>query len=314
MKPALGLLAVVLWTGCALAQAVVLQVDETRSWVNVQLCMSGDCDDDTSAADGFIEISLDSYGAPAEIALHDFHIDLLEQIDLRLSVFLGHLDAVGQNIVVYYAAPGTPMPPVPLTAGAFTFQNVPTNAQGVISYQASGPFCLIVMILGYPCDDTVNLADKGTQNSKEMGGTLSLAGDQITLVFEPNMTMLLDGSNPDNGVVTLTGHVVALGTAPALPCPVRPGPVGRLLTHRAGDTVELSWDGEPNSIQGYRVYSVGAKAQIPPNGTNLNAVLECSTAAVTDLACSDTDPPATASAVLYYQIVGICGDGSEGMN
>ncbi|MFC2173910.1 hypothetical protein ACFLU6_14990, partial [Acidobacteriota bacterium] len=284
-------------------------VDESQSWINVELCMAGDCDDDTADTDGTIEISLDDYQVPSEIVLHDFRFILLEEINLRLNVLFSNLDAVGRNIVCYYATPGSPQAPAPLGGDRLTFSNVPTNLEGIISYDASGPFCIIIQILGYPCSDTVNLADRGTQNSDEMSGSLTISGDQITMIFDPDMTMPLDENDPGNGDVTLTGHIVAYGT---VPCPVPPESIKGLRAIHDGGGVKLSWIEEPNSSNGYRAYSVGDKHQLPSNGSNPDAILECQTASRGEVNCLDDDPPISSPFILYYQVVGVCADGTEG--
>ena len=115
--------AVAVWTAGAIAAPVVLDVDETQSTVKVELTVSGNRDDDTSRADGTIEISLDSYQTPTIITLHDFNLILLDDIDLKIEIFLGGLDVHGEDMVAFYATPGTPHPPVPLNGNNFTYHD-----------------------------------------------------------------------------------------------------------------------------------------------------------------------------------------------
>jgi hypothetical protein len=80
---------------------------------------------------------------------------------------------------------------------------------------------------------------------------------------------------------------------------------------KATGGIELSWEAEPNSSGGYRAYSVEDKSQSPPCGDNPDARLECESPAMEETRCSDADG-LSSEPLLYYQVVGVCGDGSEG--
>ena len=300
--------------GTAQGQPVIVDIDPTISEITFELCVMGECDSDSSRVDGTITVELDSYTVPTQIRLHDFDMQMLDDMSMYISVLfgLGTLSVDLYNIRAYYAEPGNPMAYVPLSGGDFTFTDVPTDLEGTLVYDAGGVICTALQGAGMPCQDTIDLQEYSPVNAAEITGNASIDGETLTLLFEPDATIPLDPSNPDLGDVTFSGSVTGYGAIPG--CPVPPERIRGLMAEKSGASgVRLTWIEEPTAVGGYRVYSV-TNASLEPRGDTIGAHLECETTDPTDTSCTDADGAISSDWILFYEVVGVCGDGSEGDN
>jgi hypothetical protein len=193
-------------------------VDESVSSVTVQLCIPGGCGSDVSSVAGFATISVDDPFSAGLLTLHDFDLALTDTINIGVDIFLGSLDVTGTGLALFYAQPGMPLGPTPIVSDAFDFVGVPTNAEGLIDYQAEGTACLALQASGLPCADSVDLAQQGTQLA-EFSGTLVIDNRIATMTINPDVEVPLDPNNPDLGTLSVVGTVVGSVEIPDLPAP-----------------------------------------------------------------------------------------------
>jgi hypothetical protein len=191
-----------------LAAPFVVPIDPGQSVLNFELCISGKCDTDSSSVSGTVTIDLDSIENPAQIWLHDFYLRLDHNLHWYISWgILGSFTADATNVAVYYAYPGTPMGPVPIAGHNFTFNDVPTNAEGTLTYHATGVPCIALQGAGVPCDDSQNLADQGTQTADQFSGTVTSQGRVVTLATSIDMTVPLVPEYPTLATLHVYGTV-----------------------------------------------------------------------------------------------------------
>ena len=102
MKPLRSCLLAVLMGSTLPAGPVELQVDQTQSSADVELCLdlgSTACDSDTSPVAGSFTISLDCPMSPYEITLHDFVFQLTDDITLNPDFGPGGMfQSTGRNV------------------------------------------------------------------------------------------------------------------------------------------------------------------------------------------------------------------------
>jgi hypothetical protein len=191
-------------------------VNQAQSNVNVELCLLGSCDTDPSSVSGFMSAKTLPIGSPSDLTLYDYFFHLNDQIDLFISFSIfGHFTGTGQNISLFYAIPGVPQPPTPITANSSTIPQVPTDKSGIFDYVATGIVCnaLQGQTPPVPCSDTIDLATTGTSTG-DMIGTIGVVGRTITLTINPNVSAPLDPNNPGTGTLTITGTIICVTTAP----------------------------------------------------------------------------------------------------
>jgi hypothetical protein len=197
------------------AAPIEATVNTAQSSVTVQLCMLGKCSSDSSPVAGSASVKVNPIIGPASLAICDFDFSLTQSIDLYLSWgFLGNITATGQNISMHFP-PGQPcLPPTTVSGGSFTYSNVPSDNQGIVSYTATGTPCALLQASGKPCTDTINLADQGTSTGN-MNGTVTVSPSRaLRLTLYPNYTGPIDPNNPSLGTMTITGTVVCTATIP----------------------------------------------------------------------------------------------------
>jgi hypothetical protein len=209
------------WTVAGHATPFDVPMDPSQSVLYFQLCVSGNCATDSSPVAGTVTIDLDAVNNPTQIWLYDFDLQLTENLHWYLSWgILGHLTADASGVTVSYADPGVPLGPAPITAGSYTFFNVPANSTGVLSYSATGIPCYALQAAGLPCADSMNLADQGTQIIEQFTGSISSANRVVTLSSQIDMTSPLDPNFPDLGSMHVWGTVTG---SVYVPYPVIPG-------------------------------------------------------------------------------------------
>ncbi|MCH7814245.1 MAG: hypothetical protein IID40_09520 [Planctomycetes bacterium] len=183
-------------------------IDPNPSTLYFELCIAGSCDTDSSSVTGTVTIDLDSIENPAWILLYDFDMQLTDDLYWNISWgILGNLDATATGVVMRYATPGTPMGPNSITGGQFAFIDVPTDMQGLLTYNATGLPCASLLSAGWPCNDTRNLADEGTQLADEFAGTVSVQNRIVSLTSSIDVTTPLDPNNPGLGTFRVYGTV-----------------------------------------------------------------------------------------------------------
>ena len=193
-------------------------INEDISNLTVELCVQGECDDDTTPVDGYITIDLDDGDAPTEITLHDFDMQALETINLNITIYIfgfpvGNITATGQNLRLYYPEPDIPFGPMPIVSDTFLAEQIPTNAEGLVTYNATGLVCDAMQGYGLPCADTINLADQGTMNG-DMEGTIVVTGGAATVTLNPDLAIPIDPANPSLGMLYINGIVTGSADVP----------------------------------------------------------------------------------------------------
>ena len=208
MSRCLGLALLGLWfTSASLATPFDVPLNPSQSTLNVQLCVAGSCDTDSSPVSGTVTIDLDSIDNPAQIWLYDFELHLDNDLNWYISWgILGHLTADATGVTVQYATPGTPTGPATVTAGSFDFIGVPANSAGVLSYTATGVPCYALQGVGLPCTDSQNLADQGTQIADQFAGVVTSQSRVVTLASQIDVTSPLDPNNPSLGTIHVYGN------------------------------------------------------------------------------------------------------------
>lgn len=207
------LLAVPAW-----GTPTVLTVNPAQSNVSVQLCMTvtnTQCDTDTSPVIGSMVVDLDCLTNPTMLTLHDFNFALTNTLNLNLNwgLFVGRFDAVASNLAFHYATPGTPQPPTPITANAFSYAGVPANATGTMSYNATILVCVGMTGAGLPCNDSIDLSTLALA-PVGFNGTVTVTGRTVLVVLAINSSSPIDPNNPGLGTLTVTGTIRASGVVP----------------------------------------------------------------------------------------------------
>jgi hypothetical protein len=205
----------------SLAGPFEVPIDPAQSVLYFQLCIAGQCSTDSSAVTGSVTIDLDSIESPTQIWLYDFDLGLADDLHWYLSWgILGHLTADATGLVVHYAYPGSALGPADIVGGSYTFFDVPTLSEGILSYQATGVACTALQGAGLPCSDSMNLADAGIQVADQFGGNISSQNRIVTLTSQIDMTTPLDPNNPSLATMHVYGST--LGQV-YVPNPVLPG-------------------------------------------------------------------------------------------
>jgi hypothetical protein len=187
---------------------IVIPVDSAASGIQVELCVSGACDTDSSPLTGYVTIWLDSVDAPALIMLHDFDVQATQDLNHHLSWgAFGQFDSTLSGAALWYATPGWPTGPEPIVADTFSFLNVPVLAAGTLTYTAAGLPCVALQGAGLPCADTHNLADEGQQTADQFSGTITSDNRVVTLDSNVYVQSPLDPLNPGLGTITISGNI-----------------------------------------------------------------------------------------------------------
>jgi hypothetical protein len=200
------------------AGPIELQVDQSQSSVEVELCVTSlftVCESDTSPVAGTFIVALDCPIAPSSVSVHDFALSLTEDINLVLnfSIF-GELASTGSNVGLTYADPGNPLAPVPLVGDTFMVTGVPAEAEGQLTYVATGAVCTMLDLLGFLCTDTVDLSTVAL-DPINIGGTLTVSGDDVTLTLGIGVSGPVLPDAPDVAVMSMMAVIVAHGMVPA---------------------------------------------------------------------------------------------------
>ncbi len=215
----IGSLAMLL-VSTALAGPSELQVHPLQSTAEVGLCMTfvstTRCDTDTSSVAGTVTVAFNCPTSPSEIRIHDFLLLLTHDITLNLDFgFTGTFDAVGIDVGFRYADPGNPLPLTPLRAGTFAYTGVPGVAEGTLHYHATGTVCFLMELLGYVCDDDIDLSTI-VLDPIGMTGTVFIDGDELTVTLGVAVSGPVGGGL---GTLNAAASVVAFGPMPTSDVP-----------------------------------------------------------------------------------------------
>lgn len=210
-----GSLAVLL-VSTAAAGPIELQIDQTQSVADVELCLtiiSTACDTDTTPVAGSVTVSLDCPIAPGDISLHDFVFQLVEDVVLNLNFSLGAFNSIGRDVEVVYADPGNPLSSVAVTDDAFTFTNVPAQVTGLLEYEANGLVCTALSSSGYECISTIDLSTI-VLDPLDMDGTITVSGNDVTMTLDTIISGPVAPANPGLGTFTIDATMLARGVGP----------------------------------------------------------------------------------------------------
>lgn len=218
MRNAFALLLACLTGAPAFATPTTLNVIPAQSSVSVQLCMTvtnQQCDTDTSPVTGNMVVDLNCLTSPTMLTLHDFDFALSNTLNLNLSwgTFVGRFDAVASNLAFHYDTPGTPQPPTPINANAFSYAGVPANASGAMSYNATILVCVGLTGAGLPCSDSIDLSTLALA-PVAFNGTVTVTGRTVLAVLAINSSSPIDPNNPTLGTLAVTGTIRASGNVP----------------------------------------------------------------------------------------------------
>lgn len=212
-------------TVCALLAATLpvaalpfdVPINSSQSVLTFELCVSGNCDADSSPVTGAVRIELDSVDLPAQIWMHDFDVYLSQSLDFYLSwSIFGSLTATGTNLALHYADPGAALGPVPVSGAAFTFPAVPATQAGLLTYHATGIPCAALQAAGQPCDAVRDLSLE-PPSSSAWTGSVSTAARLVTLVTTIDDTQPLDPNNPTLGSLRVYGTIRGTAYVPRPP-------------------------------------------------------------------------------------------------
>lgn len=241
--------------GAAQAAPFTVPINTAQSSVTVQLCLQGQCGQDTSPASGYFTIDVDDVDAITSVTAYDFRVALTEPINILVSFgFLGRLTVDVNNYALYGATPGSPVGPVPVTAGSFSIPNVPSLQQGTYAYNATGIVCTLLQSQVPPQPCTGN-GDLGTAppGLTTLAGTLTSAARVVSIVTVLNQSGPIDPTNPSLGTLTVTGTIRGSLLVPVPPC-----------------TGDLNHDGSVNTVDLTMFLGAFATAVPPGTGADLN--------------------------------------------
>jgi hypothetical protein len=208
MRSVIWIVSTVAVAAATSAAPFAVPVDPGQSLLNFQLCLLGRCDTDSSAVSGSITIELATVDNPQALWVYDFHLYLTDNLHWYLSWgILGSLTADATGLSLHYAEPGVPLGPAPVLEGNFTLSNVPTNADGVLTYHAVGVPCAALQQAGYPCDDTIDVAEGNPYSADQFSGTVTSQNRVVTLTSNPDVTVPVDPNNPNLGSMRAWGTV-----------------------------------------------------------------------------------------------------------
>ncbi len=193
---------------------ILLTIDSTLSSADFQVCIGETCDSAVSAISGGILMDLDAAVAPTQTNLFDFAFELVDDLEVFLDLGVGGVAVSATDVLLMYPTPGVPVGPIPIDVDVFEFMDVPALASGVASYNADPIPCLILAPLGLPCEWVFDLDALGVQSLDAMGGTLSIAGDEVTVTADVALSLPIIPDAPDLATISFVGTIVATGLLP----------------------------------------------------------------------------------------------------
>lgn len=202
----------------ARAERFTVPIDTAQSNVTVTLTLAGGTAVDSSPVRGFVELSMDTVLNPTQVRGRDFRLELTEDLILNISFgFLGAFNSRLDDLVIFYATPGTVFGPVPISMGQFTFASVPTLLDGVLTYTATGLVCATLQSQNppLPCNDVDDLSTEPV-STIDFAATESVAGRMVSLIANIDRTAPVDPANPGLGTIRVVGTVRGSVTVPPI--------------------------------------------------------------------------------------------------
>jgi uncharacterized repeat protein (TIGR01451 family) len=148
--------------------------------------------------------------------------------------------------------------------------------------------------------------DPGAANSRSVRFTAREDGSQPLNAAVCNSATVKVGGVPQPITPPACVQIVAQAPCASPPAGIQPLKATKLA---AGTSVRLVWAEEANSFRGYRVYAVTDPRDIATADAAGGLTPECETTAIAATTCDDPD---AAAPRLFYQVVGVCGNGIEG--
>lgn len=201
----------------ALAETFTAPIDPAQSSITATLTLQGSSDSDTSPVTGFVQLNLATVNSPTMVTGLDFDLQLTEPLDFFINYgFAGTFTSTVTGLRLVYATPGTPIGPVPVTMGAFTFVGAPANTQGILTYTATGLVCVALGGAGLPCTDMDDLSTEPTQPI-DFDGMLSVSAMRVVTVESTvDRTTPIDPANPSLGTLRVQGTLRGSVLVPAI--------------------------------------------------------------------------------------------------
>ena len=197
-----------------------MPVLSNSSTITVTLCadpgVGQACDNDTANVTGYLVVSLDDNGAPAQITIRNFDFQATRSLSLNLSWLFGlaRLDATASGIGLSHASPGPRNPFFAVSGGAFTATSVPYQTRGLANYTATGLACTALQNSGKPCNGAFDLSTNGPGTIDSAAGTVAVNNGVATVHLDITVVQYLDDANPSMGTITIHAIVNASAAVP----------------------------------------------------------------------------------------------------
>ncbi|MBL8746550.1 MAG: hypothetical protein JNK58_09380 [Phycisphaerae bacterium] len=208
MKRVLGVLVFAASASSTFGETFTVPINPAQSSITATLTLQGRSDDDTSPVAGTVRLNLATVNTPAQVTGIDFDLQVVEPLDFFINYGFGStFSSTVTGLRLMYAAPGTPIGPVPVAMGGFTFLSVPANTQGLLTYTATGLVCLALGGAGLPCTDMDDLSTEPTQPI-DFAGTVTVGpGRLVTVISTVDRTTPIDPANPSLGTLRVQGTI-----------------------------------------------------------------------------------------------------------
>ncbi|MEM9373937.1 MAG: GC-type dockerin domain-anchored protein [Planctomycetota bacterium] len=222
----LTLVALPLCGGAVMAQPLILDVDPSRSTVEITITLNtpvgSRIDSDSAPVTGFVQLGADDYGVPMSAVFYDTDVALTEDLNLNWSFgFPGSADATVTGAGLAAAEPGVPEGPVPVAAGSFVVPTVSLIPRGLAAINYD------ILLVG--ADSIVlDLSADGAVETSLSGTLVNIGEGAIELSTTTSFTgtvELIEGLVTAD--VTTTATVVAAAVLPDCPADVA-APFGAL--------------------------------------------------------------------------------------
>lgn len=202
----------------ASAETFTVPIDPSQSTVTATLTLLSGTSSDTSPVTGFVQMKLDTVNNPVQVTGLNYDLLLTEQLNFFINYGFGStFTSTVTGLRLLYAMPGTPIGPVPIVMGGFSFIGVPTNAEGVLTYTATGLVCIALQGSNLPCTDTDDLSTEPTQNV-DFEATIAVGpGRLVTVVSSVDRTVPIDPNNPGLGTLRVHGTIRGSVVVPVIP-------------------------------------------------------------------------------------------------
>lgn len=200
------------------AETFSVPIDPSRSSVTATLTLQGVSSADVSPVTGSVTLNLAVVNAPTSVTGIDFSLAPTETLDFFINFGFGStFSSIVEDLRLFYTNPGTPIGPVPISMGAFSFAGVPASTEGTLTYNATGLVCLAFQNSGLPCTDVDDLTTEPPQ-SVDFESTVSVTPMRLVeVVTQVDRTQPIDPANPSLGTLRIQGTVRGSIVVPLFP-------------------------------------------------------------------------------------------------